>query len=638
MFSDYRSIGQIAPSGDFFSTGTINCGNPLLNAFNAAAIGCDAGEIAADTPTTLYIGRRNVEGGGRQDDLNYEAYRVVAGFRGALTDNWNYDVYGQYYRTNLSRSYLNDFSITRLNKALDVVDADPGVGVDPQCRSFVDGTDPNCVPYDIFTPGGVTQAALSYLQIPLLQRGEAIMQNVVGTVTGDWGFGSPIAESNFESAFGFEYRRDEINAVVDENFATGNASGQGGPTLPLSGVTDVFELFTEFRLPLIEDVPGAHLLSLDAAYRYSDYASGITTDTYKVGGEWAPIEGLRFRGGFQKAVRSANVIELFSSQGFGLFDADDDPCGQDDGGDGIAPAAACVGVNSWQVTAGQYGSAALTSPAGQYNGLFGGNPALSPEEADTYTIGVVFAPSFLPGLNISVDYFNIDVANLVSTTGAVNTLNDCYINGNLASCARISRNPGTGQLWIGQGVVEDLNTNIGGLKTSGFDINANYSVEIGAGGTLGFAFVGTKLEELLTDPGAATGGAPFDCVGAFGAAKCGTPNPEWRHRARLSWETPWNIELFGTWRYFGEVERRNAANQFVPNTLDSVFDAENYFDLAANWDLFENTRLRMGVNNILDNDPPISNNVGAGFGNGNTYPQVYDPIGRWIFAGVTVDF
>jgi outer membrane receptor protein involved in Fe transport len=638
MFSDYRSVGQIAPSGDFFSTGTINCGNPLLTAGNAAAIGCTGLEIAFDLPTTLYIGRRNVEGGGRQDDLGYESYRGVIGVRGPIGDNWDYDVFGQYYRVNLSRTYLNDFSVTRLNRALDVVDNDPGPGVDPQCRSFVLGTDLNCVPWDIFTPGGVTADALAYLQIPLQQRGEAIQQNVVASLTGDTGFQSPWAESAMQAALGLEYRRDVINQTVDENFLTGNASGQGGPTLPLSGEVDVFEVFGEARFPIIEGAQLAELVSIDAAYRYSDYSTGINTDTYKLGVDWAPTSDIRFRGSFQRAVRAANIIELFSSQGFGLFDADDDPCGQDDGGDGIAPAAACIGVNPWQVTAGQYGSAALTSPAGQYNGLFGGNPNLTPEEADTLTLGFVFTPSFLPGFNLSLDYFNIEVTNLVSITGATNTLNDCFFNGTLASCMRITRNPGTGQLWIGQGVVEDLNTNIGGLETSGYDINANYSMEIGSSGALNFSLVGTLLDEIVTDPGAQTGVSPYDCAGAFGAALCGLPNPEWRHRFRVGWETPWNVDLFATWRYYGEVERRSAANVYVPNTLDSNFDAENYLDLAGNWEVRDNANLRFGVNNVLDNDPPISANVGAGFGNGNTYPQMYDALGRWVFVGLTVDF
>jgi iron complex outermembrane recepter protein len=641
MFSDYSSVAQIAPSGTFFTTSTINCGNPLLTPANAAAIGCSAAAIAADTPTSLFIGRRNIEGGGRQDDLNYTAYRGVVGMRGALTDNWDYDVYAQYYRVSLSRSYLNDFSITRLTRALDVVDADPGAAVDPQCRTFVSGVDSNCVPYDIFTPNSVTPEALAYLQVPLLQRGEATQQNVVATVNGELPVKSLWAEEGLQSAFGIEYRRDTIDQTVDENFATGNAAGQGGPTLPLSGNTDAFEVFGELRMPIMENVAFADLLSVDAAYRFSSYGSGIETDTYKLGAEWAPVEALRFRGSFQRAVRAPNIIELFTSQGFGLFDMTDDPCDLNDPGeDGVGDPAICQGTLPYQVTPGQAAGSGLNSPAGQYNALLGGNPDLTPEEADTYTVGFVYQPDAFP-LTVSLDYFNIEVANLITSVAgqlAVNTVNDCYVNGNLDSCNRIVRNPGTGQLWIGQGRVEDLSANIGGLQTSGVDLNADYEWELGDTGSLRFNLVGTWLEELTTDPGA--GAAPYDCVGGFGADLCGLPTPEWRHRFRVSWETPWNVDLHGTWRYIGEVEQRGADNTPVtdPEALDASFDAVSYFDVAGTWEVRENTAIRFGVNNILDKDPPISANVGTGFGNGNTYPQLYDANGRWAFVGVTMDF
>jgi outer membrane receptor protein involved in Fe transport len=231
----------------------------------------------------------------------------------------------------------------------------------------------------------------------------------------------------------------------------------------------------------------------------------------------------------------------------------------------------------------------------------------------------------------------------VGTTGAVNTLTDCYINNNASSCDRITRNAG-GQLWIGDGVVEDLSTNIGGLETTGIDVNVAYNRDIGSLGALSFNLVGTWLDELITDPGEATGIAPYDCVGGYGAALCGTPNPEWRHLLRVSWATPLNLDLNATWRYYGGVDRFSGSTyEPVPCTsgatqvLDCSFDEVHYLDLSGSWQVTENTRYRFGVNNVLDQDPPVSNNVGAGAGNGNTYPQVYDATGRWIFVGLTVD-
>lgn len=636
MFSDYKSVAQIAPSGNFFSTPDINCGNPLLGAQQRTTIGCTAADVLADNRRTLYIGRRNVEGGGRQDSLNYESYRGVVGVRGELSPGWNYDLAAQFSRVNLSRVYLNDFSTTRLGRALDVV----SVGGVPTCRSVVNGTDPTCVPYDIFIAGGVTQAALNYVQIPLIQTGETTQQVVTAAITGDTGWSMPTSSRTVQVAFGAEYRRDYLGSTTDNAFATGDGAGQGGPTIGVTGDADVSEVFGEIQIPLADDQPWAYSASIDAAYRRSEYEN-LGTDTYKVGADYAPIEDIRFRASYSRAVRAPNVIELFAAQGFGLFDADRDPCDATSG----AVAANCIGTARHQVTAGQSTSGALDSPAGQYNLLGGGNPNLNPEEADTYTYGVVWTPSFVPGFNISVDYFDIQVDGLVSTVGALNTLNLCYGSNDAAACGRITRNVG-GQLWVGTGVVQDLNNNIGGLATSGLDFNANYAFDLedmGMAnlGSMQLSFVGTLLNELITDTGLGTVSSVYDCAGFF-ANQCGTPNPEYRHRARATWLTPWDMDLSATWRHYGEVELAvlNAATGTLNNggtRLDRYFEAENYLDLAATWQVMDTVTVRAGVNNVLDDDPQLSYSVGT-TGNGNTYPQVYDSLGRYFFFGVTANF
>jgi len=636
MFSDYKSVAQIAPSGNFFSTPDINCGNPLLGAQQRTTIGCTAADVLADNRRTLYIGRRNVEGGGRQDTLGYESYRGVVGIRGELTEGWNYDVAAQFSRVNMSRVYLNDFSTTRLGRALDVV----SVGGVPTCRSVVNGTDPACVPYDIFISGGVTQAALNYLQIPLIQTGETTQQVVTAAVTGDTGWSLPTSSNTIQVAFGAEYRRDYLGSTTDTAFATGDGAGQGGPTIGVTGDADVSEVFGEIQIPLADGQAWAYSASIDAAYRRSEYEN-LGTDTYKVGADYAPIEDIRFRASYSRAVRAPNVIELFAAQGFGLFDADRDPCDATTG----TRAANCIGTARHQVTLAQSTSGALDSPAGQYNQLSGGNPDLNPEEADTYTYGVVWTPSFVPGFNLSVDYFDIEVNGLVSSVGALNTLDLCYGQNDAAACGRITRNAG-GQLWVGTGVVQDLNNNIGGLATTGIDFNANYAFDwedmgVANMGSVQLSFVGTLLNELITDTGLGTVSSVYDCAGFF-ANQCGTPNPEYRHRARATWLTPWDMDLSATWRHYGEVELAvlSAANGSLNNggtRLDRYFDAENYLDLAATWQVMDTVTLRAGVNNVLDNDPQLSYSVGT-TGNGNTYPQVYDSLGRYFFFGVTANF
>jgi iron complex outermembrane receptor protein len=537
MFMDYQSNAQIAPSGNFFATTSLNCDNPLLSASQAADIGCTPANIAAGDSIGMYIARRNVEGGGRQDHLGYQTYRGVAGLRGDLykAPGWSYDVSASFAQVTLSRSYRNEFSITRLNRALNVVDDGTGTAV---CASVLDGTDPNCVPWDIFTVGNVTPEALAYLQVPLLQTGTTEQNIVSGVLTGDlgqYGFQSPSANSGLQVALGAEYRRDALESITDNSFATGDGAGQGGPTIGLSGAVDSYDVFAEFQMPLVEGKPGVELLSIEGAYRYSDYSTGISADSYKIGGDYAPTSDIRFRASFQKAVRAPNVIDLFQAQGFNLFDLDDDLCDfTDPAGDGTG-GAACIGTNPWQVTQAQADGGALGSPAGQYNYLQGGNPDLQPEEAETLTIGFVATPTFLPGFSASVDYYNIDITDAISTVGSSVTMQLCYLQGDADACQRIQRNA-NGQLWVGTGNVVDLNVNIGGVETSGFDISAAYGLDLGTYGSLNLSMNGTLLDSFDVDP-VGNAAYAYDCVGKYGN-DCFTPTPEWRHRARASWATP----------------------------------------------------------------------------------------------------
>ena len=181
----------------------------------------------------------------------------------------------------------------------------------------------------------------------------------------------------------------------------------------------------------------------------------------------------------------------------------------------------------------------------------------------------------------------------------------------------------------------DLNINIGSLSTNGVDLNLNYTgVEMGGLGELNFNLIGTYLDELIYVSGI-NGVAPTECKGKFSGALCGVPNPDWRHHFRIGWETPWNVDLSLTWRYFGAVtnscRRRNEAN------IDYKLGSRSYFDLAANWAVTEKASVLLGINNVLDKDPPITSAVGT-TGNGNTFPQTYDALGRWIFLRGQVGF
>jgi len=690
MFMDYQSRAQIAPSGNFFVTQGVSCDNPLLsdgqraglcevdlvgdivddpdtaedevadfiagfedpavgqawvdatlgtqNALTGGSPGLDGNGALVITPfdgvSPAYFGRRNVEGGGRQDNLGYQTYRGVVGLRGDIFNapGWSYDVSASYAQVTLNRNYGNEFSVTRLQRAMDVV-ADPDTG-DAVCASVLDGTDPNCVPYNIWQIGGVTPEALAYLQVPLLQSGTTTQNIVTGSITGDlgqYGLQLPSANSGLKVALGAEYRRDSLESITDNSFATGDGAGQGGPTIGLSGSIDVYEAFGEFQLPLIEGKPGIELLSIEGAYRYSDYSTGKSSDAYKIGGDYAPTSDIRFRVSYQQAVRAPNVIDLFQAQGFNLFDLDDDLCDfTDPAGDGTG-GAACIGTNPWQVNAAQANSGSLNSPAGQYNFLQGGNPDLEPEEAETLTVGFVATPTFLPGFSGSLDYYNIKLTKAISTVGASVTMQLCYLEGDADACQRIQRNA-NGQLWVGTGNVIDTNVNIGGIETAGIDVAAAYGFDIGTFGSLNLSMNGTYLDSFDVDP-IGQSFAEYGCVGKYGN-DCFTPTPEWRHRARANWVTPVEgLDLSATWRYIGAVDIDTGAT----GRVDSTLDAQNYIDLAGQWAAKDWVSFRFGVNNVLDDDPPLSASVGT-TGNGNTYPQTYDALGRYFFVGATLDF
>ncbi len=643
MFTDVRSVAQIAPGGIFIGdTSSINCSNAFLSATQFNTIGCNVpnADGSARVSVPMYIGRRNVEGGGRQQDFHNSSFRGLIGSRGDLAEGWSYDVSTQFSRTSATTRTLNYFSLPKINRALDaVVNPDNGEIV---CQSVIDGSDPTCIPYNVFQQGGITSAALNYIQAPGLQIG-TIDQNVTqGVITGDLGtIGAklPWADESIKVAFGVENRRDKLTNTPDDLQAGALLSGSGGATIGLSGSTNVNDLFMEASIPLVQGKPFAEQLAFDTAYRYSDYSSGIQTDTYKFGAEWAPVEDVRFRASFQRAVRAPNVVELFTAQGFNLFDMDGDPCGnnvqfpEDPGPAPLASLAECLASG---VPSSQFGSENLDSPAGQYQFNQGGEPALEQETSDTFSYGIVFTPRFAPGLSVSVDYFDIEVEDLISTFGSANTLDACYGFNDAAACSRIHRNS-NGQLWLGDGNVDDLNTNIGGLETSGVDLNLNYTgLDIGSWGSLSFNLTGTYLIEIITDPGA-EGFPPFDCAGLF-AGNCVSSlttavNPELRTRFRIGWETPWNVDLALTHRYISSVDQEDAA----ANRIDRHLGAESYFDLFGSWNATDMAQLRLGINNVLDNDPSINASVGT-TGNGNTYPQVYDALGRYIFGGVTVKF
>ncbi|MGN6154175.1 MAG: TonB-dependent receptor domain-containing protein [Sphingomicrobium sp.] len=666
MFMDDRSDAQIAPSGDFGNTNRIACDNALLTAaqrdrlcgtYTSGGVVFDPtfsdslNGMANVQQTFTYILRRNVEGGGRDDDIRHTDYRLVGGMRGDAARGISYDAYYQFGRTLRNETYFNDFSVTRLGRAIDAIAVDPTTGLEVapgtpgaeiMCRAAYTGIDTDCVPYNIFQAGAVNLDALNYLQTPGFQRGEIheTIAHADFTINGDeYGWRMPWAETGIGINVGAEYRKESLDFKVDQAFSTGDLAGQGGPTPPVQGQFDVRELFGEVQIPIVEH-NFIDDFSITGGYRYSNYhvaGNSFNTDTYKLQAELAPIPDIRFRGSYNRAVRAPNIVELFFPQSLGLSGSVD-PCAT------AAPLATLAQCQLSGVSAAQYGFISK-NPANQYNGLFGGNPNLTPEKADTWTAGVVIQPRFVPGLALTADYFNIKVKNLIGTSSFSSVLNACMgLGGETADptqCLLIHRNTATGSLWQGAdldtaGYVILTNQNFEGtgLFTKGFDFQGNYSRRLGGVGTLNVAFVGTLVTKL---------GTPTDSrPGTFASS---TPSPKWRHTLRVGLTMPNGLGISTRWRHFSGVNCNPALDTGCGSVANPIpgnlrLSAADFFDLSFTARLAQRLNLRIGANNIFDTDPPLAGSqaVPAGFGNGNTYPQVYDALGRYLFAGFTVDF
>jgi iron complex outermembrane recepter protein len=630
MIMDDQSDAQIAPSGSFGSVlQTINCDNPMLSPDERAKI------CAQPDPNTnmasVIINRRSVEGGGRVDKLSHESFRLVGGLKGELDNVWSYDVYGLNAQTRVPEIYLNDFSYSKIQDAL-IVDGDPNDPSTWHCRSGNTG----CAPWNIFKRGGVTQAALNYVQIPLLSISHLKTQVASGKVVGnlkDYGMAFPGAAEGISVAGGVEYRTESLSFQPDQNYIDNNGAGQGAAQLPVSGSYFVKEAFAEAQIPIVQGARGAKDLRLELAYRYSDYNINGSHPSWKVQAAWAPTADFKFRAGVNRATRAPNVTELFNTPTVAISDLTNDPCA---GATPLYSQAQCARTG---VSAAQYGHID-GNPANQYNGRLGGYAHLDPEVADTKTLGIVLSPSGLSGLNIALDYYNIEISKVISFLPGNNVVTKCAETGDAALCALIHRDI-FGTLWMtSDAYVDQVNGNYGKRQVEGVDANLSFTQP--AGNTFfSFNLSGSYMAHWKLTNTFFT----YDCSGYYGNT-CGDPTPKWRHLFRATWDTGKATVSLG-WRYVGPVridESNHSVALYNPGNLlvdkanrNYQLPAYNYIDLAATYRIFKNAQFMIGVNNIADKQPPL----GAGF-TGNDYGPgfhgTYDPYGRYIHSSVNFTF
>lgn len=680
-----NSAAQIAESASFNRAFQTNCDNPFLSAgrgpngtgdfefgdilgtgSNSQGTFTSCNEILADgnpdndgVLVPFINSHRNVEGGPRVSTFENSTYRFVGGFKGTFAENFEWDVFGQYARNRGVRTSENDLNFNRVQQSFLVTQDANGNNV---CQDTSGG----CVPWNIYerTANGdspITREQTDFIGALAIVTGETEQLVFGGTIQGEltsYGVKLPWADDGVTGLVGFEYREDSLNRLSDDISATiGGLTGTGGATLPIAGDIDVFEVFGEAELPLLQNAPFAKELGIRAGFRYSDYttsgddpingqptSSTFDAETWFVGASWTPIDDVRLRANLSRAIRAPNVFDLFVGANTGLIDLTSGENGLFDPCSGPNPAASLEACARTGVSAAAYGTIE-DNPAGQFNSITGGNAQLGPETSDSTTFGVIFTPSFIEGLSVAIDYFDIEVNDAIGVIPAQASLDGCIAGGPGSNtfCSLIQRDT-FNTLWLtndapGGGVagISEQNANIALLETSGVDLDIKYSLDVGKFGFLSFDYVATFLDALDTTP--FEGADPIECKDRY-AGQCTLPNPEYRHRMLATWVTPVDLTVALTWRHVGETQLFGLDTEAAaqrPEQLNDNLEARDYLDLAFNYDLNDNINLRAGINNLLAEDPPLSTNVGTGTGNNNTYPGLFD-VSRFMFVGMKVAF
>lgn len=654
MYNDDRTVAQIAPSGAFFITSTLNCSNPFLSdsqyekltesRLSASQVDALTNRLATMSEKQridfldaafcqdrehdsiqMYIGRRNVEGGPRQHDLQHRSLRVVSGLRGSLSGKWDYDLHFQRAKVNLENTYLNDLSITRVKRSLHAVSDGNGNVV---CSSALQGIDPSCVPWNIFSENGVTQDAIDYMTLPLVARGSTASNVVSGLLYGTLDTTLPI-----DVAFGTEFRQVGLRFSPDGNFRTGEGAGQGGASLPVDGSYDVVEFLVESNLPVSVFEGPISRFNLNAAFRYSSYSTGHDASTFGLRGLMHFKEFVTVRTSIQRALRVGSIRELFTPQGFNQFDMPADPCGGpvSTSSDGVLVTSSGYTFEQCQrsgVTREQFGNI-QHSPAAQYNYLQGGNPDVAPERSTTYGVGLVFEPRIMQSMRVAVDWYSIEITDGISNLSPAFILQQC-LQGETAMCGFVKRNPQRGDLWIGpvgqSGHIVALQNNLSVEQVSGIDFEVAASMETTSAGTFKLRSIASFVQSWKRRE---TKSAPAETCDGYWGGTCGYPTPKFQFSLRVTWASPISgLEFNSLWRSIGSTDAKALATQDI--------DMVNYIDLGMTYEFNERRRIVLGLSNVFDISPPLLGSAAAPTigGNGNVFPGIYDVIGQHLFTKV----
>ncbi len=596
------------------------------NSFNPFGIDFD--------PSSYILGRRLVEAGPRINTQDVDSYRFALALEGAFQLGERYfDWDVAYGYGDIDRSSRNSGRVN-IQRVLQALSGQP-------CRdnAFSDG----CVELNLFGgqgpdgQGTITPAMLNYI---LYNENEAFGNSLVNYTANLSGEIMELPAGPLGLALGFEHREEEgfdsPDALVSAGITSGNARQ------PTSGAFSVDEIYVELAVPLLAGVTGAQRLDFSLSSRWSDYDTFGDTVNSKVGIEWQPIDDLLLRATFSEGFRAPSIAELFAGRG-DAFPQLADPCNSfDSDGDGVVdtvPALpGCSGV-----------PAGYQQANSQIRITQGSNPDLTPETSESFTFGFVYSPSWVDGLDLTVDYYNIELDNTITTVGAVTILNSCANTG-VVLCDLISRSASSGA------ILDLLNagTNIGGTEVEGVDLLMSYAFPESDFGFFRVvwdsAYQGTNELTVLANDGS----GDFVTANRLGFNIGDGAFTRWKSSLDVNWS-------YGNWEASWGVQHIKGSDETCeasaalngplsgafgfcnagPDSDDSGFQdnrhigSTTYHDVQASYFLSEyDTRITLGVNNLFDKGPPISVTAFA-----NSFNVAdYRVPGVFPYARVTVDF
>lgn len=595
----------------------------LTGALNAAGTAAApngplaAGEVRS---VRLNVNRIMDEFGLRNDYAEREMSQYVIGFKGAITDNINYEFNYINGKNTETVDRENAGIAARLPQAANVTVVN-GQNV---CVDQSNG----CVPINIFGAGAVSAEAAAWVgggRFFFNQRNrEQTLINFAVSGTTEGFFSLPAGPVGF--SIGVENRDEYGDTLFGDRarLAQTMAAGAAGFRLNQSAAYDLTEVFSELRVPLLADVPLFHRLEFEGAYRKTDHSQAGEYETSKLGLNWELTDDFRLRGSQQTVVRGANIGELFNLINFPLYTGTRvDPCSNP----------------TVELTTAEF-CALVGAPTAPYDGTLrniittpqGGDPNMDPETGETLTYGFVWTPKQIRGLSVVVDYYKIEIDNAISGISADDRLSICYRESRDISspiCQSIRRDARTGLITE----ILTADTNIALLSSSGTDFSVYYNARLPAalpGDRINISYTGTFLESFArkADPRPTT--LLFDCAGRFGGGALGggactdsglgtRAMPEFRSTLNVAWSEG-NLTVRGAWRYFGETDI------LIPNAnLVQHISPYDYFDLGVSYRFNDNLRMTANVTNVLDTEPPF---LGSNQTDANTLPNQYDIIGR----------